>query len=296
VFGPLPRLPFSPSLDGNPVLWREWHRRRPSRWMGAVWVTYAVGAVLSSGLATFADLWKGRTGGDPIVFVNGLLVAVGLLFLSITAVTSLSDERTQGSLDVLLTTPLTTAQIVRGKWWGAFRPVPFLAILPTVSAVLVAITNDHYPWSLFAALLLFPLTLAYGAFVTSLGLGLATWVARFGRAVSCSVVSYVLLAVAFPFLCLFLAFSSDVLPLALASASPWFGPMLLTASVVEPSPDVRYAPLWCGAWAVVFAGAALVLLHVIHRTFERCLGRVPASARPAPPARPVRPALPEPVR
>jgi hypothetical protein len=30
---PLP----SPSLDGNPVLWREWHRRRPSRWSVAVW-------------------------------------------------------------------------------------------------------------------------------------------------------------------------------------------------------------------------------------------------------------------
>src|SRR6516162_11186326 len=31
--GPLARLSRllpSPSLDGNPVLWREWHRRRPS--------------------------------------------------------------------------------------------------------------------------------------------------------------------------------------------------------------------------------------------------------------------------
>src|SRR3954469_17614182 len=43
--GPLARfarlLP-SPSLDGNPVLWREWHRRRPSRWSVTVWGLFGV--------------------------------------------------------------------------------------------------------------------------------------------------------------------------------------------------------------------------------------------------------------
>ena len=29
-----------PSLDANPVLWREWHRRRPSVWARAVWSLY----------------------------------------------------------------------------------------------------------------------------------------------------------------------------------------------------------------------------------------------------------------
>ena len=43
--GPLARLVRllpSPSLDGNPVLWREWHRRRPSRWSVAVWGLFGV--------------------------------------------------------------------------------------------------------------------------------------------------------------------------------------------------------------------------------------------------------------
>src|SRR5205823_6197582 len=43
--GPLARLARllpSPSLDGNPVLWREWHRRRPSRWSVAVWGLFGV--------------------------------------------------------------------------------------------------------------------------------------------------------------------------------------------------------------------------------------------------------------
>src|SRR5262249_46435679 len=49
--GPLARLARllpSPSLDGNPVLWREWHRRRPSRWSVAVWGLFGV---LSTGFS-----------------------------------------------------------------------------------------------------------------------------------------------------------------------------------------------------------------------------------------------------
>ncbi len=45
------RLLPSPSLDGNPVLWREWHRRRPSRWSVTVWGLYGV---LSGGFSLWA--------------------------------------------------------------------------------------------------------------------------------------------------------------------------------------------------------------------------------------------------
>ena len=37
-----------PALDGNPVLWREWHRKRPSRWTGRFWTAYAVVSSLAS--------------------------------------------------------------------------------------------------------------------------------------------------------------------------------------------------------------------------------------------------------
>ena len=36
----LPRLP-GPSLDANPVAWREWHRMRPSWMMRIAWGLYA---------------------------------------------------------------------------------------------------------------------------------------------------------------------------------------------------------------------------------------------------------------
>ena len=117
---------LTPSLDGNPVVWREWQRSRPSRWMMLVVVAYGGLSLLFTSLAM---LW---TGGQVGAIVNGFQVAVGLLLLSVTAATSLAEERARGSLDLLLSTPLSTRQIVVGKWLGAFRVVPMLAILPAL--------------------------------------------------------------------------------------------------------------------------------------------------------------------
>ena len=77
--------------------------------------------------------------GDPSFYrdihvvaahVNAWQVAIGLLLLSVSAATTLAEERDRGSLDVIMTTPLTTREIVWGKWWGTFAMVPRLAILP----------------------------------------------------------------------------------------------------------------------------------------------------------------------
>ena len=37
-----------PSLDGNPVLWREWHRSRPSRFLRVAWFLYSASACSGS--------------------------------------------------------------------------------------------------------------------------------------------------------------------------------------------------------------------------------------------------------
>ena len=66
---------------------------------------------------------------------NGFQAGIGLLLLSISAATALAEERVRGDLDILLTTPLSTASIVWGKWWGTFRTVPALAICPGAVAI-----------------------------------------------------------------------------------------------------------------------------------------------------------------
>ncbi len=83
-----------PSLDHNPVLWREWHRARPSRGRGLIGSLYGVLAVFFSTAVIFSPGM-----GDEAAWVNGLQVAIGLLLLSVTAATSLAEERVRGSLD-----------------------------------------------------------------------------------------------------------------------------------------------------------------------------------------------------
>lgn len=96
--------------------------------------------------------------------------------MSVTAATSLAEERAHGSLDVLLSTPLSTRSILIGKWWGAFRsirPVIFWAAL--IGAVLVTVTGRWLHYALYLALVL-----AYGVAIASIGMALATWVSRIG--------------------------------------------------------------------------------------------------------------------
>jgi ABC-type transport system involved in multi-copper enzyme maturation permease subunit len=72
-------------------------------------------------------------------WVNALQISTGLLFLSVIAATSLAEERARGSLDVLMTTPAETAEIVIGKWLGICRLVPPLAIRPPLVVLGIAV-------------------------------------------------------------------------------------------------------------------------------------------------------------
>ena len=196
----------SPSLDENPVLWREWRRGRPTLLARIVWAVY-ISLALAGTAAGLVAIDAGRTGGpDLLAMVNGLQATFGLLLVSLAAPTVLAEERVRGSLDVLMATPIPTDRIVLGKWWGAFRTVPALVLLPVIGTFLMllmrpdlAIVRGRFGQSPAPvdnldriALVILPagLLLAQGAAVTSFGLALATWVARIGRAVAISVASF----------------------------------------------------------------------------------------------------------
>jgi ABC-type transport system involved in multi-copper enzyme maturation permease subunit len=114
-------------LDRDPVFWRELHRRQPSGWGRLIWKLYAVVSVIFTMLAIFANR-------DIAPGTAAFMVSIGLLMVSVISATSLAEERAHGSLDLLMTTPLSSRAIVLGKWWGSFRAVPRLAILPGVLA------------------------------------------------------------------------------------------------------------------------------------------------------------------
>ncbi len=136
LIGRITRWLPGPSLDGNPVLWREWHRSRPSRWMmiligiggGATGIACVGGAV--SIWANGLDHFNKAPVAWTIVGIYGWLLQLvfGSLMLSAVAPMSMSEERQRGSLDVLATTTLSTPTIVAGKWLGAIRLVVLLAI------------------------------------------------------------------------------------------------------------------------------------------------------------------------
>ena len=292
--GPLARLVRllpSPSLDGNPVLWREWHRRRPSRWSVAIWGLFGV---LSSWVQPLGDRRGARRqrAGRPRrgAVISGVQVSAGLLLLSISAVTSLAEERQRGSLDVLLATPLSTRSIVLGKWWGAFRGVPPLTVLPVLIAAALA---THTGFAL-GPVLIGGLVVAYGAAITSLGLALATWLPRMGRAIGLTAGLYVIVLIG--------AVPAGMTPLRRRPqrcrprhrrGQPVLGRRLLQrrvrrhgrAGAARSSKQAAWLVFWIVAYGLVAFGLLLATL----KTFNRCLGRLDDSSyREKPVPRPAR--------
>jgi len=184
----LPRIP-GPSLDGNPVLWREWHRSKPTRLLRVTWSLYtALGIV---GIAII--LWSAPVYRNPeyTAYMSTFQVSLGLLFLSVNAATSLAEERVRGSLDMLLTTPLSTRTILVGKWLGTFGQSGRVVVWPAAVGGIVVVGSGLW----ISYFLLLGLILAYIAAITSLGLALATWVSRLGRAVAVCVSAYAVFSI-----------------------------------------------------------------------------------------------------
>jgi ABC-type transport system involved in multi-copper enzyme maturation permease subunit len=263
--GAIPWL--TPSLDGNPVVWREWRRSRPSRWMMLVIVVYGGLCLLFSVLGM---LWAG-TAGEAGAVVNGFQVAVGLLLLSVTAATSLAEERAHGSLDLLLSTPLSTRQIVAGKWLGGFRSVPLLAILPALLIWAENYVAESGRWWLCPMMIAF--VLCAGAAITSLGLAMATRFSRVGRAIGLTVSVYVLITIGWVAL-VSIAYGPPAQRLILAS------PMWWSAMATMEAGMIRGHPMFGGTffWVIFYALAAVAIFLATLSSFERRLGRIDDAA------------------
>ena len=131
-----------PSLDGNPVLWREWHRSKPSRLLRVVWILYTALGILW--IVVALKVRRLAAGNQEVIAIMSMFqVSLGLLLLSVSAATSLAEERVRGSLDVLLCTPLSTRSILVGKWWGSFRQAGRVLIWPVILAGILVAQSGH---------------------------------------------------------------------------------------------------------------------------------------------------------
>jgi ABC-type transport system involved in multi-copper enzyme maturation permease subunit len=252
-------------LDWNPVYWREWHRSRPSRWARAVNALYF--AIASFFSLTTVALQSGMVAP----WVNALQIFTGLLMLSVTASASLAEERARGSLDLLMTTMLSTRQIVLGKWLGAYRAVPLLAVLPAL--VVFGFVNDR-PDRWKHALLLIVYVLTAGAAITSLGLAMATWVPRVGRAVAATVSIYVAIAVGWLFAVEMVVHRPSLTADGLMMVSPFVWALMVTLRGTETGIAPQVIEVWAVIWIVILLASAAALFLAALMSFDRQLGRL----------------------
>ena len=252
---------------------------------------------------------------DPelIAVVGGLQATFGLLLVSFTAPTALAVERARGSLDVLMTTPLSTGRIVLAKWWAAYRIVPALTFLPALGAVAVGYLVPEIPPQFGQSATNRPDRMdrpdcpdvfadrpdaGQGAVVTSVGLALATWIRRVGRAVAVSVATYA--TIAFGWLLLVLLDEIGLLEW-LGSCNPGVQETSLGfrligmttcpfAAQVEPLESLDWSValgrhLFYGEVVIAFLitlGIALLILGLTLVTFDRSMGRMPERLRRVP--------------
>ena len=124
------------------------------------------------------------------------------------------------------------------------------------------------------------LILAYAAAITSLGLALATWVSRLGRAVALCVSAYVAFSIGW------VVVSGVVLSgrlayegLPLIMGSPLYATPVATLAVSSARrfPPDGDASVMVGSflWTLIHGGIAAFLFVATLSTFDRCLGRVP---------------------
>jgi ABC-type transport system involved in multi-copper enzyme maturation permease subunit len=283
---PRPLVPPS-LLDRNPVVWREWQRGEMSGWVTAIagffrWV--ATAACIFGAYAVWA--YGTNTTNRQLYFAEivGLLggvlvVSFGLLSLSAVAPMSLSEERQQSSLDVLVVTPLSTRSIVLGKWLGVFRLVPGLTIGPGLVVLALATVYDRVltiEVRLFHVGLLVATILVHGALITSVGVALATWVKHQSRAISLSVCSFLFVSLCWPITAYALA------PWRYASGLAALSPITATALLIDIGMirgDVRSFHFWVSFWDVMVAYGAFGLFVLTVHSFDRCFGRMPERVR-----------------
>ena len=304
LLGRLSRALPGPSLDGNPVLWREWHRLRPSTWMIAlglfVWGATTVTCVF--GAYWHLAAWHQWVAGLRPRMIAGLCrVSDPDFFRSLDAVGGRADVACRKSGNEAASTSWSRRHSRRRRscWANGgghsdlcrFWPIgPGLMALALATARLTALPaqltgtvifrhcsdNSSLGIRLVAAALIVATILTYGAALTSLGLALATWIKRpkprdrderlYLRARGDR-----------------LANSRDDRDqdagLRAGALSPIYSAVDLGEELSMRSDRLGSTIWWVGLWDVAAAATAIGLCWLTVRTFDDAFGRIPERPR-----------------
>lgn len=163
----------------NPVAWREAVTRAGAASSNLVRYSYLIGGTVSAVmlLVAYGNGWF-RSTDEARAWLSGVVMVefVSVLIMAAnTSAAAISREREVGTMELLLTTPLTSRYIIWGKLRGLVSfTVPLLAV-PAVTALMLAM-YDFFRAApdpivpLTSALVLPPLLLVYSSFTCMIGL------------------------------------------------------------------------------------------------------------------------------
>jgi ABC-type transport system involved in multi-copper enzyme maturation permease subunit len=180
-------------VTGSPVLWRERQVRfGPSRLASVILWACIAGAAAAFDIGAFWDSTYHGLALAAFIGNNMFLFCAGLLLTVILASPSLSAEREGRTLGLLLTTPITAAEILWAKALGAaWRTAPVWGLL-AVHVTVFVLAGFARPQVLLYAVLL---VAAVVVFFTGAGLYFATRVKRASSAIGLSLLLAVVLLV-----------------------------------------------------------------------------------------------------
>jgi hypothetical protein len=174
----------------NPILWREVRTWAYGRKVLAIRVGYLLLAALS-----IVALRATIAGGGSIALALGPLVVLSLMLVNALAVTSITNERDLGALDLLLVTDVTPPEFILGKLGGIFYVAKEMVVVPIAICVFLCLRGSLTLENL--VYLLLSLAVVY-VFVATLGIhtGIIYINSRNAVAVSLGTLFFLLVGVA----------------------------------------------------------------------------------------------------
>ena len=296
----------SPSLDGNPVLWREWHHNRPSRMARLVSNLFICCTILGMAIGIVHAIHDGNY--NLLVVTSFTAVTFGLLLVERDGTHDPDRGAGAGQPGRAHEHAACDARYRPRQVLGHLSPDAADARPPALAGLFVAGTClDYPPWMparlmhmakpittvdrVRAGILPTAFFLVHSAVVTSFGLALATWFKRTGRAVAISVAVFVVMSIGW-----IVAVEAAVRPLLnwWQMQGGWLDAeknSALTQSLIALSPmGGQVAPFdaltnhWNRprdlSWQLLLielvfvAVVAVVFLGLTLLTFNRCMGRM----------------------
>ena len=143
-----------PVGEGNPIYWKETSVNTIGRFK--YWWRVNLLVLLLMGVSYLIFLPQ-LSNIDFHKVTVAVLAGVIVLLSTVIAATTVSQEREDGSLVLLATTPVECPTYVKGKVLGIVRNISFLIALPFVHVVIFTAVGVIHPASVFLLLLAIPI-------------------------------------------------------------------------------------------------------------------------------------------